>query len=138
MMDNVERPDEIVTAVLVGGGKVLLCLRSRERRWFPGVWDFPGGHVEPGESPNAALVREIREELAVVIFKPAREPDHHLVTSDFDMKIWTVDKWEGTPTNASPPEHDAIGWFTMSESRSLHLAHERYFSIIETTLSRQA
>jgi len=41
----------------------VLCHRSPERRWYPDVWDFPGGHIEPGEDPQAALRREVAEEL---------------------------------------------------------------------------
>ncbi len=39
--------------------------RSPERRWFPDVWDLPGGHVEPGEDERTALRRELREEVGV-------------------------------------------------------------------------
>ncbi|GID92165.1 NUDIX hydrolase [Amorphoplanes digitatis] len=55
----------IVTALLRDGNRVLLCHRSPQRRWYPDVWDLPGGHVEPGEPPGAALARELREELVV-------------------------------------------------------------------------
>ncbi|GAA2693767.1 hypothetical protein GCM10010412_085480 [Nonomuraea recticatena] len=45
-------PVRIVTAVLRDGDRVLLCHRSAGRRWYPDVWDLPGGHVEEGEDPN--------------------------------------------------------------------------------------
>ncbi|WP_428833210.1 NUDIX hydrolase [Micromonospora coerulea] len=53
-------PVRIVTAVLRDGDRVLLCHRSAGRRWYPDVWDLPGGHVEEGEDPKESLVRELR------------------------------------------------------------------------------
>ena len=55
----------MVGAMLVRDGRVLLGLRRRDRRVAPAVWDVPGGHVEPGESPRTALRRELREELGI-------------------------------------------------------------------------
>lgn len=60
-----ERPDDglhhVVAGVLVEADKVFLCHRSASRRWYPNVWDLPGGHIEEDESPAHALVRELRE-----------------------------------------------------------------------------
>lgn len=135
-MESDERRHEIVTAILVKDQKVFLALRTKERRWFPGVWDFPGGHVGPGEAANAALVREIREELAIGIVEPPGVPDYRVTTSQFDMRLWIVDAWDGTPTNAAPTEHEMIGWFTGYQVRSLELAHEGYYLFIEEALRR--
>src|SRR5215467_12963763 len=54
-------PARIVTAFLRDADRVLLCHRSAQRRWYPDVWDLPGGHVEPEELLAAALARELRE-----------------------------------------------------------------------------
>lgn len=53
----------VVAGVLVRGAEVLLGHRSPDRRWYPDVCDFPGGHVEPGEDERAALDRELCEEV---------------------------------------------------------------------------
>ncbi len=56
-----------VGAVVVVDGRVLLEERSAEALVYPGCWDTPGGHVEAGEDPEQALVREVREELSILI-----------------------------------------------------------------------
>jgi mutator protein MutT len=61
---------QVVAGLLVRQGRVLLCHRSPDRAWYPDVWDFPGGHVEAGETAPDALVREVREEVGVVITAP--------------------------------------------------------------------
>ncbi|MBV8845876.1 MAG: (deoxy)nucleoside triphosphate pyrophosphohydrolase [Bryobacterales bacterium] len=55
---------EVVAAVIVRDGKILICRRKPGGR-HPLKWEFPGGKVEPGEDPAAALKRELREELAI-------------------------------------------------------------------------
>src|ERR1700760_882386 len=55
----------VVAVVLLRPGEALLCHRSPARAAYPDVWDFAGGHVEPGEKPLAALRREVAEELGV-------------------------------------------------------------------------
>jgi 8-oxo-dGTP diphosphatase len=59
------RRREVVAALLIRGGRVLLARRAAGKRIAPGKWHLPGGHVEPGESDAAALRREMREELGV-------------------------------------------------------------------------
>jgi site-specific DNA recombinase len=56
MMDH-----QVVAVILRQPEELLLCHRSPARRWYPDVWDFPGGHVEPGESPLDALRREVAD-----------------------------------------------------------------------------
>ncbi|MDZ8162799.1 (deoxy)nucleoside triphosphate pyrophosphohydrolase [Microbacterium aquimaris] len=57
---------DVVAAVIDRGGRILAC-RRREDRSAGGRWEFPGGKIEPGETPAAALEREIAEELGVPI-----------------------------------------------------------------------
>jgi 8-oxo-dGTP diphosphatase len=54
----------VVAGVLQHNGKILIC-RRRADQPHPLKWEFPGGKVEAGESPNAALIRELREELGI-------------------------------------------------------------------------
>ncbi len=68
---------EVVAAIIVHDGKILATQRGYGN--YAGSWEFPGGKIEPGEAPEAALVREIREELDASI-----EVGPLLITVDHD------------------------------------------------------
>jgi 8-oxo-dGTP diphosphatase len=79
-------------------GRVLLAQRP-EGKSMAGLWEFPGGKVEPGESPEAALIRELKEELGIDTWKSCLAPltfashaydDFHLL-----MPLFACRKWEG-------------------------------------------
>ena len=55
---------QVVAAIFERDGRILICRRTA-RQSHPLKWEFPGGKVEPGETPHQALVRELEEELAV-------------------------------------------------------------------------
>jgi 8-oxo-dGTP diphosphatase len=61
------RTRKLVVAALVREGTRVLMSRRRADQPMPGLWEFPGGKVEPGESPTLALAREVREELGCEI-----------------------------------------------------------------------
>lgn len=127
-------PVVVVAAALVSGDRVLLCRRSATRQWYPGVWDLPDGHVEPGESPTAALVRELREELHIDVDEPNEPPAAHLSGPTFDMSVWRVVTWTNTPVNSAPDEHDEIRWCSLVDAAVLNLAHEDYPQLLKTLL----
>jgi 8-oxo-dGTP diphosphatase len=106
---------EVVVGALVRNGQVLLGHRSPDKHAYPNIWDLPGGVIEAGESELDALVRELHEELGVVI---APETARHLCrvtagssTEPVLLSAWRVDAWRGTPASLAPDEHVAIGWF---------------------------
>ena len=91
-------------------GRVLLAKRP-EGKSMAGLWEFPGGKVETGETPEEALIRELREELAIdtwqsclapLTFASHAYPDFHLL-----MPLYACRKWEGTPT---PREGQELAW----------------------------
>jgi 8-oxo-dGTP diphosphatase len=130
-MPSGDRAHDVVAALLVRDGQVLLCHRSADRTWFPDVWDCPGGHVEVGEVAEDALVREIAEEIGVVIARPSGAPLVTFANADLRLRIWLVREWSGEPENLQPDEHDEIAWFGLSEARQLRLADPRYVDLLE-------
>ncbi|USQ89619.1 NUDIX hydrolase [Streptomyces phaeoluteigriseus] len=114
---------------------MLLCHRSPQRRWYPDVWDLPGGHVEPGEFPGAALARELHEELGIEVAAPAGPPMQQIHADTFDMQIWLIESWTGAPVNVALDEHDAIAWFQENELGELRLAHDSYLAMFTEALA---
>lgn len=91
-------------------GRVLIAQRPAGKS-MAGLWEFPGGKVEPGELPEDTVIREFNEELGVKINKPCLAPltfasfsyeDFHLL-----MPLYVCRKWEGTVTAR---EGQALKW----------------------------
>jgi mutator protein MutT len=127
----------IVAVILRRADQVLLCHRSPGRRWYPDVWDFPGGHIRPGEQPEEALRREVAEELGAELEgvdggPVLRQVDPH---TGLDLTVWVSRRWRGTVTNLQPEEHDAIGWFGEGQLDGLNLADPSYLSLLRRLLS---
>ncbi len=104
-------------ALIDRDGRVLLAQRP-EGRSMAGLWEFPGGKVEPGETPEAALIRELREELGIgtwqsclapLTFASHAYPDFHLL-----MPLFACRRWEGVP---EPREAQALRWVRPDELR---------------------
>jgi 8-oxo-dGTP diphosphatase len=97
-------------ALIDPDGRVLLAQRP-EGKSLAGLWEFPGGKVEPGESPEAALIRELREELGIdtwasclapLTFASHAYPEFHLL-----MPLFACRKWEGIVRGA---EGQNLAW----------------------------
>ena len=127
----------VVAVILRRGEKLLLCHRSPERRWFPDVWDFAGGHVEPGERPEDALRREVAEELGAELEGVDGGPVLHRVVpqTGLDLTVWASRRWRGTVSNLQPEEHDAIGWFAASQLAELSFADPSYLPLLRRLLA---
>lgn len=119
--------DEIAIAALVRDGSLLLAHRHPARRWYPDCWDLVGGHVERGESPTDAVLRECREEIAVEVSE-LWPVEVKIDDPSLRAHAFLVTRWIGEPMNAAPEEHDALNWFSSDQIVGLRLAHPTYAS----------
>ncbi len=102
----------VVGAAIVDRGRVLAAQRAAPAR-LAGAWEFPGGKVEPGETDEAALVRECREELAVEVALSGRlGTDIALPVGGTVLRVWTARIVAGTPVAV---EHRALRWLGVDE-----------------------
>ena len=123
-------------AILRARDSVLMCHRHPAREWVPDVWDFHSGHVEPDETPQRALVRELDEELGVTIDAPSVAPDKVLNFEEESVRlsIWFID-YSGPVENRCPQEHDDVRWVSIEDATRLRLADPAYVSLIRSALS---
>src|SRR5438094_8652061 len=88
-------------ALIDADGRVLISRRP-EGKPMAGLWEFPGGKVEPDERPEAALVRELKEELAIDVSEACLAPltfaSHSYETFHLLMPLYVCRRWEGTIT----------------------------------------
>lgn len=122
----------VVGGILVADGRVLLGHRSPSRRWYPDVWDIPGGHVESGETGRAAMERELREELGVVVVTAWALGTAHV--GDVVIDLWAVTEWTGDPANREPEEHDEVRWFGVDDLPVDDLAHPGLGAVLRAAL----
>jgi 8-oxo-dGTP diphosphatase len=101
----------VVAGALVDADGRVLIARRPEGKAMAGLWEFPGGKVADGETPEAALVRELEEELGIdtresclapIAFASHRYDDFHLL-----MPLYVCRVWKGTPTAR---EGQALAW----------------------------
>ncbi|MET4130127.1 8-oxo-dGTP diphosphatase MutT [Roseovarius sp. MBR-6] len=99
-------------------GRVLLAQRPMGKS-MAGLWEFPGGKVEPGETPEAALIRELHEELGIGTWASCLAPltfaSHSYADFHLLMPLFACRKWEGTPQGR---EGQALKWVRAQELRT--------------------
>ena len=121
---------EVVAALIVESGKVLLGHRSAGRPFYPDVWDLLGGHVEAGERHEATLLRELQEELGITAtewkFLETLTLSLPEAAEQLIVHLYLVTGWRGVPFNRQPEEHSLIHWFSLAEAIQLHLADPSY------------
>ncbi len=109
---------EVVGGVVRRDGKFLLGRRPRGKSQA-GCWEFIGGKVEPGETPEAALVRECREEIALPVVRLKRQAS---VVHAYPGRTIRLTLFDCEPAAGAEPralEHEQLGWFTADEARAL-------------------
>jgi 8-oxo-dGTP diphosphatase len=97
-------------ALIDADGRVLLAQRP-EGKSMAGLWEFPGGKVEVGETPEAALIRELLEELGINTWQSCLAPltfaSHAYERFHLLMPLFACRRWEGVPT---PREGQTLAW----------------------------
>lgn len=108
----------VAAAALVDADHRILIAKRPEGKAMAGLWEFPGGKVESGERPEDALLRELREELAVetqtaclapLTFASHAYDDFHLL-----MPLYVIRRWQGTP---QPLEGQELAWVKANRLR---------------------
>ncbi|WP_417583566.1 (deoxy)nucleoside triphosphate pyrophosphohydrolase [Pelagibacterium sp.] len=101
----------VVACALVDADRRVLIAQRPQGKQLAGLWEFPGGKLEVGETPEAALIRELEEELGIqtrtaclapLTFASHSYDDWHLM-----MPLYVCRKWQGTPI---AKEHEALKW----------------------------
>ena len=104
-------------ALIDADGRVLLAQRPPGKS-LAGLWEFPGGKVEQGESPEAALVRELREELGIDTWESCLAPltfaSHAYEKFHLLMPLFACRRWQGIP---EPREGQVLAWVRPSAMR---------------------
>ncbi|PXA91480.1 8-oxo-dGTP diphosphatase MutT [Nostoc sp. 3335mG] len=111
----------VAAAIVDGDGRVLVQQRPAGKP-MAGLWEFPGGKVEPGERPEAALIRELHEELGIDVEEACLAPacfasealgDRHLL-----LLLYALRKWRGVP---EPRHAHALRWLRPVELHRLDM-----------------
>jgi 8-oxo-dGTP diphosphatase len=101
----------VVACALVDPDRRVLIAQRPDGKSMAGLWEFPGGKVEAGETPEAALIRELREELGVetkqACLAPVSFASHSYESFHLFMPLYVCRRWQGF---AQAREHQALKW----------------------------
>lgn len=111
----------VAVALVDEDGRVLMAQRP-EGKSMAGLWEFPGGKVEAGETPEESLVRELREELGIVVKEACLAPfafaSHRYERFHLLMPLYLCRRWEGV---VLPQEGQRISWVLPDDMAKLAL-----------------
>lgn len=109
----------VVACALVDADRRVLIAQRPENKSMGGLWEFPGGKIESGESPESALIRELEEELGIstqtACLAPLSFASHNYENFHLLMPLFVCRKWQGVP---QAKEHAALKWVKPRELRN--------------------
>ena len=111
----------VAVALIDADNRILLAQRPAGKQ-LAGLWEFPGGKVEPGERPEQTLIRELHEEIGIDVSEPCLAPltfaSHAYETFHLLMPLYICRRWEGTVTAR---EGQQLAWVRASKLRDYRM-----------------
>ena len=108
----------VVACALVDADKRVLLAQRPEGKAMAGLWEFPGGKVEPGERPETTLIRELKEEIGITVTEPCLAPltfaSHAYESFHLLMPLYICRRWEGLVVAR---EGQALAWVRANKLR---------------------
>ena len=108
----------VVACALIDTDNRVLIAQRPEGKQLAGLWEFPGGKLEPGERPEPALIRELHEELGIAVkeacFAPLTFASHAYDGFHLLMPLYICRRWEG---DATSKEGQALAWVRANKLR---------------------
>ena len=108
----------VVACALIDPDKRVLIAQRPEGKTLAGLWEFPGGKLEPGERPEQTLIRELREEIGITVSEPCLAPltfaSHDYENFHLLMPLYICRRWEG---NAVAREGQKLAWVRANKLR---------------------
>jgi 8-oxo-dGTP diphosphatase len=112
----------VVACALVDADQRVLLAQRPAGKAMAGLWEFPGGKLEPGERPEAALIRELREEIGITVAEPCLAPltfaSHAYETFHLLMPLYICRRWEG---QVIAREGQALAWVRPNKLRDYEM-----------------
>jgi 8-oxo-dGTP diphosphatase len=108
----------VAACALIDSEKRVLIAQRPANKPMAGLWEFPGGKVEEGETPEDTVIRELQEELGVLVTKPCLAPltfsSHDYLEFHILLPLFICRRWEGIPV---PREAQQIKWVRANRLR---------------------
>jgi 8-oxo-dGTP diphosphatase len=112
----------VVACALVDADKRVLLAQRPEGKAMAGLWEFPGGKVEPGERPETTLIRELKEEIGITVTEPCLAPltfaSHAYESFHLLMPLYVCRRWEGLVVAR---EGQALAWVRANKLRDYNM-----------------
>lgn len=112
----------VVACALIDADLRVLLAQRPPGKAMAGLWEFPGGKIDPGETPEDALIRELREELSIetkaACLAPLTFASHSYDTFHLLMPLYVCRRWWGTP---QPQEGQTIRWVRSDNLRDFEM-----------------